>query len=52
MKCPKCGNKTGVDDTRPYHQIVERRRVCKKCGHSFITFEKPATNTQEVAAKR
>jgi transcriptional regulator NrdR family protein len=54
MNCPKCGAKTGVEDTIGHHQRVMRRRICKKCGYTFTTLEIPqilATNTQELRPK-
>jgi transcriptional regulator NrdR family protein len=38
----KCGkSKTSVADSRPFNdgKAVWRRRVCKKCDKSFVTFE-------------
>lgn len=41
MKCPECGNKTKVTDTRkPSGVEAIRRRVCEKCGYVFFTVER------------
>lgn len=41
MLCPKCNGKTGVIDISHSEKTPEnyRRRVCKKCGHTFYTVE-------------
>ena len=42
MKCPKCGAKTKVIDTRPSEQAEvcwRRRRECLGCKHIFTTYE-------------
>lgn len=42
MKCPNCGGKTYIIDTRPsedYEQIIRRRRACEKCKKRFTTYE-------------
>ena len=33
--CPKCDGKTQVYETR----VEMRRRLCKECGHKFVTEE-------------
>ena len=41
-----CGKaKTSVKDVRPFEdgRTIWRRRVCKKCGKSFSTFEVDST---------
>jgi hypothetical protein len=40
MKCPKCGHRTDVYDSRLNTQgLVRRRRSCEGCGHRFATIE-------------
>lgn len=40
MKCPKCGGKTTVLDTRhPTPNKIYRQRQCLECNHKFITSE-------------
>jgi len=39
MKCPYCGNKSRVVDTRRAGEGVRRRRECKACGQRFTTYE-------------
>lgn len=42
MKCPICGSKTYVIDTRPsdtYEYCLRRRRLCWHCKHRFTTYE-------------
>jgi transcriptional regulator NrdR family protein len=39
MRCPVCGEKTRVLETRESkRQIIRRRRACKSCGFRFSTF--------------
>ena len=41
MKCPKCGNRTKVVDSRERVEgTVNRIRHCKKCGFRYVTVEK------------
>ena len=42
MKCPYCGNKSRVVDTRSAGEGVRRRRECKACGRRFTTYERVA----------
>lgn len=39
MKCPVCDEKTKVVDSREKGWRTKRKRICKKCGHSFFTVE-------------
>lgn len=39
MKCPRCNEKTYVNDSRERGGIVYRNRLCAKCGLSFFTYE-------------
>ena len=39
MKCVKCKSETKVKDSRTHQDTIRRRRICKKCGHRFFTFE-------------
>lgn len=39
MNCPKCGGDTCVRGSFADSESVQRRRVCKKCGHVFYTSE-------------
>lgn len=54
MRCPKCG---GLDDkvvdSRSIKdgQVVRRRRVCKSCGHRYMTYEE-AVKSSLVITKR
>ena len=42
MKCPYCGKKSKVVDTRSSGEGVRRRRECKACGQRFTTYERVA----------
>ena len=42
MKCPYCGNKSRVVDTRSAGEGIRRRRECKSCGRRFTTYERVA----------
>jgi transcriptional regulator NrdR family protein len=48
VNCPKCGGKTKIDEVRPYHAILQRKRVCQQCDYIFETIEyaKSDKNTQ------
>lgn len=39
MKCPKCGNKARVVQSREMSATVYRRRQCDECGQRFTTYE-------------
>ena len=39
MRCVKCKGETKVKDSRSHRHTIRRRRMCKKCGHKFFTFE-------------
>ena len=39
MKCPFCGEKTNVIDSRPSEGKKRRRRECTLCGKRFTTYE-------------
>lgn len=47
MWCPTCDKPTQVIDTRKYRDItntfdfVQRQRVCRECGHKFVSIEIP-----------
>ena len=47
MWCPSCDKPTQVIDTRKYRDItdtfdfVQRQRVCRECGHKFLSIEIP-----------
>lgn len=43
MKCPECGGKSGVLDTRRAKKYKYRRRRCYNCGKLFSTREYYAT---------
>lgn len=43
MKCPECHTEgSRVTATRNHGAVIERRRRCASCGHSWRTFEEPA----------
>lgn len=42
MKCPYCGKKSMVVDTRSAGEGIRRRRECKSCGRRFTTYERLA----------
>lgn len=42
MKCPYCGSKSKVIDTRSSGEGVRRRRECLACGQRFTTYERIA----------
>lgn len=41
MKCPVCGERTLIYDSRPDEsgESVRRERWCRECGHTFVTIE-------------
>lgn len=41
MKCPKCGGKLLVKDSRPAADgsIVKRKRICSVCGEEYFSTE-------------
>lgn len=45
MWCPKCDGGTKTTDTRKFQDVsqtfdfVRRLRVCRECGHKFLTIE-------------
>lgn len=39
MKCPKCGESSGITDSRPAPYGIRRRHVCECCHHKFTTVE-------------
>jgi transcriptional regulator NrdR family protein len=39
MKCPECGGKTKVENTKSDEWHVYRQRRCIKCGFRFYTEE-------------
>lgn len=39
MNCPLCGGETVVRGSRADCKSVQRRRLCRKCGHRFYTSE-------------
>lgn len=39
MRCPDCGQKSDVYDSRPFENTIRRRRQCKSCGHKYTTLE-------------
>lgn len=43
MKCPKCGGKTVVFDSRPRDGTIWRRRKCTDCGYRYSSYEMPLT---------
>lgn len=41
MRCPNCGHeKQRIVDSRPFGEETRRKRICKKCHHKFITYER------------
>lgn len=41
MQCPKCKHeRQRVLDTRPVGDETYRKRICVKCYHIFVTYEK------------
>lgn len=54
MRCPVCGKKSRVDDSRPNHELSEvvRTRICSG-GHRYRTIERPeATSLDHLGVKR
>lgn len=52
MKCPKCGGKLRVVDSRPLQEGVWRRRKCAKGHLSYTTEEFTAPPTREAGLRR
>lgn len=52
MKCPACGEKTRVVDTRSPDDKVRRRRECVKCQHRFSTVEMSSDPRLELLAAK
>lgn len=53
MKCPACGEKTRVIDTRhSSNNKVRRRRECTKCQHRFSTAESSSDPRLELLAAK
>lgn len=50
MKCPKCGSKTFIFDSREKDNRMWRRRMCDTCGYRFTTEE--ITEEQYSALQR
>lgn len=43
LECPKCGcHNFKVSYTRPKQGAIVRRRICRHCGGTLITWERPA----------
>lgn len=51
MKCPECGGKSGVLDTRRAKKYIYRRRRCYDCGKTFSTREYYASEFTEEKSK-
>ena len=41
MDCQECGGLTRVIELKTRGAEVRRYRVCSKCGHKFVTIERP-----------
>ena len=52
INCPRCGEDTGVYNTRGDGVIVHRGRYCKSCGYTFNTFETIGENDEIVKRLR
>ena len=39
MKCPNCGSRVNVIDSREKNGVIERVRECQKCAYKFLTKE-------------
>ncbi len=52
MRCPDCGERAEVLDSRPRPDGgVRRRRRCTSCGERFTTIERPRVGSDELAAQ-
>lgn len=51
MKCPDCGGKSLVIDTRENGETHRRRRRCVSCEKIFATVEMQATEVQRLRDK-
>ena len=52
MRCPDCGERAEVLDSRPRPDGgVRRRRRCTSCGDRFTTIERPRVGSGELAAQ-
>ena len=49
--CPKCGERTGVYDTRiSFEGKTRRKRLCPKCSHRYSTIE--VLDTKRILKER
>ena len=52
MRCPDCGARAEVLDSRPRPDgAVRRRRECTSCQRRFTTVERPQVAPDELAAR-
>ena len=51
MRCPDCGARAEVLDSRPRSDGVRRRRRCTSCRRRFTTFERAQVAPDELAAR-
>lgn len=51
MKCPKCGGRTTVFDTRSDGTATYRHRNCTKCHYTFYTAEMATSGAKYGMAK-
>ena len=47
--CPKCQGFARVFDSRQTYEHTYRRKTCKKCGHTFSTYEIHADEFDKVS---
>ena len=53
MFCPKCGGDTRTIDSRDTDDGRRRRkRICKECGYSFMTFEFTAVDLAKLTSTK
>lgn len=51
MKCPVCGKKSSVFDSRYENDYVRRRRFCPECHERFTTYEMSVYRLSSIMEK-
>ena len=51
MKCPICGKRGAVLDSRYTETYIRRRRICTECGERYTTYEMSVSHLSEIMEK-